>query len=44
MQRLFGLQDHGEFNEIEATDMDQRARAGRGGNLCRMREGVADLT
>ena len=42
-QWLFGLQDHGEFNEIEATDMDQCARTGLGGNLCRMREGVADL-
>ena len=42
-QRLFGLQHDGEFGEIEAADMDQRAGAGIGGNLCRMREGVADL-
>ena len=42
-QRLFGLQHDGEFGEIEAADMDQRAGAGIGSNLCRMRKGVADL-
>ena len=43
-QRLFGLQHDGEFGEIEAADMDQRAGTGIGGNLACMRKGVADLT
>ena len=42
-ERLVGLQHDGEFREIEAPDMDQRAGALLGRDLGRMRHGVADL-
>ena len=42
-ERLVGLQHDGELGEIEAPDLDQRAGALLGGDLGRMREGVAGL-
>ena len=42
-QWLFGLQHDGKFGEIEAADVNQRARTGIGRNLHRMGKGVADL-
>ena len=42
-QRLVRFQHHGEFGEIEAPDIDQRAGALLGRDRCRMREGVAQF-
>ena len=42
-QRLVRLQHHGEFGEIEAPDIDQRAGALLGRDRLRMREGVAQF-
>ena len=42
-QRLLRLQHHGEFGEIEAPDIDQRAGALLGRDLDRMCEGIADF-
>ena len=43
VQRLFRLKHNGEFDKIVATNMDQCACTGLGGNLYGIREGVADL-
>ena len=42
-QRLLRLQHHGEFGEIEAPDIDQRAGALLGRDRFCMREGVAQF-
>ena len=42
-QRLFRLQHDGEFGEVEAADIDQRAGARLGRMRVGMREGIADL-
>ena len=42
-QRLLRLQHHGEFGEVEAADMNERAGALVGRDCDRMSESVADL-